>query len=323
MLQLLKICFSLFFLFPALGEKSSEVVIVNTNTNQAESQSSSTATSPSQTVIAPTLNPSKAKKLRDARENAEVQTESLLLEKVEQERLKSEQSLLNKIFGSPQKPSGEGVVAPQASSSHIPAGVDRVYISGGLGVVDLNITTGNVNTYRNPLCFVPACFVSVGGSAQKYFLFDFSVFYSRHIVTERDPSNVALDSGIRRLVDQPAAAIAIKVAPWTGKIRPYGGLSVAYVGRRISTVNKAGESTITWETVDVGNRKWNTSIDGGVSGGLDVSLGHHVGLNIDFRHHWNLDSINTKKHNPHTYQILEHISKVRYLIFSVNLRYYF
>ena len=170
MFQLLKIFLSLFFLFPALGEKSSEVVIVNTNTNQAESQSSS------QTVTAPALNPSKAKKLRDARENAEVQTESLLLEKVEEERLKREQSLANKIFGSPQKPSSEGAVVSKASPSYTPAGVDRVYISGGLGVVDLNITTGNVNSYRNPLCFVPSCFMSVGGSARKYFLFDFSVF---------------------------------------------------------------------------------------------------------------------------------------------------
>ena len=315
----LKIFLALFFLFPAFGEKSSDVVIVNTNTNQAESQSSpQTVTAPSQTVIAPTLNPSKAKKLRDARENAETQTESLLLEKVEQERLKSEQSLLNKIFDSSQKPSSEGAVVPKTSSPYAPPGVDRVYISGGLGVVDLNILTGNVSSYRNPLCFVPACFLSVGGTAKKYFLFDFSVFYSRHIVNEKNSDGIS-DSGIRKLVDQPAASMAVRVAPWTGKIRPYAGVSVAYVSRRISTVNKAGESTITWEIMDVGESPWTTSIDGGVSGGLDVALAQHVGLNIDFRYHLNLNTIgDTEKH-----QNLQPFSKAHYLIFSVNLRYYF
>ena len=89
----LKILIALFFLFPAFGEKkSSDVVIVNTNTNTNKA----TVQAPSQTVVAPALNPSKAKKLRNAREDAEVQTESLLLEKVEEERLKSEQKLLNK-----------------------------------------------------------------------------------------------------------------------------------------------------------------------------------------------------------------------------------
>ena len=130
------------------------------------------------------------------------------------------------------------------------------------------------------------------------------------------------DSGIRRLVDQPAAAMAVRVAPWTGKVRPYAGLSAAYVSRRISTINKAGEPII-WETVDVGEQPWITSIDGGVSGGLDVALAQHIGLNIDFRYHWNLNTMGEKKYLDSHHIPIKPLSKANYLIFSVNLRYYF
>ena len=319
----LKILISLFFLFPAFGEKSSDVVIVNTNTNKSAAQA------PSQTVIAPALNPSKAKKLRNAREDAEVQTESLLLEQVEKERLKSEQKLLNKIFGSSQQSSSEGVVTPQtpAPSSHTPPGVDRVYVSAGLGIIQFYGKT-NVESFGTSPCF-SACFLSIGGAAQKYFLFDFSVSYSRHYL-KPIYSHYAEEAGYRTRIDQPMASIAIRLAPWTGKIRPYAGISVAYINRRESTVNIENPDwkDPLWQEELEGTRKkgeWVTSFDGGLSGGMDISLGPNLGLNIDLRYHWNLDTEDTTDYyvDDTTGEKITNFYKAQSFIASVNLRFYF
>ena len=317
--------FILFFLFPASGEKSSDVVIVNTNTNKAA------AKAPSQTVIAPALNPSKAKKLRDARESAEVQTESLILEKVEKERLKSEQSLLNKIFSSSQqKPSTSGSAAtPQpapAPSPYAPPGMEKVYISVGLGTVRL-LGASNVGSDSTPFC-LSACFLSVGGAA-KSFLFDLSFIYSRHYVKPtEDDMHLYSDPDWRIRVDQPMAAASIRLSPFSTRIRPYAGLSIAAIGRRMNTVNKDGDA-IDWEweeeTRDVAEREWTTSFDGGINGGVDVDLGPSLGLNVDLRYHINLyteDSID--KHARDMYNRKRKLlSEMESFIFSVNLKFYF
>ena len=314
----LKILISLFFLFPAFGEKPSDVVIVNTNTNKA------TVQAPSQTVVAPALNPSKAKKMRNAREDAEVKTESLLLEKVEQERLKSEQNLLNRIFGASQQPSNAGVVTPQAQapSSHTLPWTDRVYISAGMGIIKFYGKT-NVDSLGTSPCF-SACFLSIGGSAKKHLLFDFSISYSRHYLR---PIHTELnyDNGFRTQIDYPMASIAIRLAPWTGKVRPYAGLSVAYIHSRESTVNIRDSDWPPLESVDLYQKdKWIASFNGGLSGGLDITLGPNLGLNIDLRYHWNLDTEDTTDY--YATDIGEKITnfyKAQSFIASVNLRFYF
>ena len=317
--------FILFFLFPAFGEKSSDVVIVNTNTNKAA------AKAPSQTVIAPALNPSKAKKLRDARESAEVQTESLILEQVEKERLKSEQSLLNKIFSSSQqKPSTSGSAAtPQpAPSPYAPPGMDRVYISPGVGMVRLLGATNVGCSDSTPFC-LSSYFLSIGGSAKKYILFDLGFIYSRHYVRPtEDDIHLYPDTDSRIRVDQPMVTASIRFSPFSTKIRPYGGLSIAAIGRRMNTVNKDGDA-IDWEweeeTRDVAEKEWTTSFDGGINGGIDVDLGSSVGLNVDLRYHWNLyteDSID--KHAWDMYNRKKKLlSEAESFIFSVNLKFYF
>ena len=311
----LKILIVLFFLFPAFGEKSSDVVIVNTNTNKA------TAQAPSQTVIAPALNPSKAKKMRNAREDAEVQTESLILEKVEQERLKSEQKLLNKIFGASQQPSNTGVVTSQTPtpSSHTSPWVDRVYISAGVGSVKFFGKTNVEALGLSP--FSSAYFLSIGGSAQKYLLFDFSISYSRLNLKPIYPT-YDYEAGYRTLIDQPMASMSVRLAPWSGKVRPYAGLSVAYINRKEKTVNR---NDTDWRAPDnIYQNEWITSFDGGLSGGLDIALGPNLGLNIDFRYHRNLDTEDTTDYYvDEVGRKITSLYKAEYFIGSVNLRFYF
>ena len=312
-----------FFLFPAFAGKNADVTIVNTNTSQSTSQS------PSQVITAPALNPSKAQKLRDARESAEVKTESLILEKMEQERLKNEQSLFDKIFGASQKPqvssTAVSAVSTPPPSPYFASGMERVYVSAGLGMFQFQ--ADNVNSTSTPFCF-SACFVSVGGAAKKYFLFDFGFIYSRHYL--QDPKDSA---DIRRRVEQPMFSAVLRITPFSGKIRPYAGLSGAYIRRKVDRVTPEGKR-LPWEDYlqrDVGKPQWTDSFDGGVSLGADVDLGHRLGLNIDFRRHWNLDTEDTKYPAYFTYYTDDHdhrpdhihLSEAGSVIISVSLRVYF
>ena len=305
--------FILFFLFPAFGEKTSDVVIVNTN--QTVNANKTVNENKAQSVTATALVPSKAKKLRNAREDAEVKTESLILEQVEKERLKNEQNILGKVLS----PS-EGV---QEAVSEVPAvphqplwswGKDRAYISLGAGAVQFP-GVSNINSLA-----LPALFVSVGGMAKKYFLIDFSLYYSKHYLDPEQHSN------IRELIHQPSAGMSIRVSPFQGKVRPYGGVSGAYIGRRVDPVDKnTGEALETHHGVhvlkDVARKNWMQSFDGGISTGVDVILGPHLGLNVDFRYHWNFYTESTALFYYYTDQKL--LDSADSVLFSVNLRYYF
>ena len=317
-LKIILSLYAVFFVFSAFGAKSADVVIVNTNTNKSEAQA------PSQTVIAPVVNPSKAKKLRNARESAEIQTESVILEKVEEERLKSEQSLLNKIFGSSQPAPTVSVAVPQSPTPQTSSGVERAYISLGLGTIKVWKVNNVASLATNP-CF-SACFLSIGGSAQKYFSFDFSVSYSRHYLTPKgEHMDRRLLKGSRYRFDQPMAAIALRLSPWPGKIRPYVGLSAAYIYRRKNIVDQEGEKLLDPDYIDVGKKQWYQSFDGGVSGGMNLDLSPNLGLNIDMRFHWNIDTEESTGYFVEKHWEKNSIlySKAPTLIFSANLRFYF
>ena len=86
------IIFLLVFWSGLAFSEDGDVVIINSNKNQ------------SQSVTAPALTPSKASKLRKAREDAEVSTETHILEKLEAERLKDEQERVDKLMGGSQAP---------------------------------------------------------------------------------------------------------------------------------------------------------------------------------------------------------------------------
>ena len=120
------------------------------------------------------------------------------------------------------------------------------------------------------------------------------------------------------------ASIAVRLAPWTGKVRPYAGLSVAYIHSRESVEN----ITPGWqapEGVDIYQKdKWIASFNGGLSGGLDITLGPNLGLNIDFRYHWNLDTEDVTDYYAYNRgEKITNFYKAQSAIASVNLRFYF
>ena len=295
----------LFLLLPILAfaeDKGSDVVIVNTNNNEQK-----------QVIKAPALNPSLAKKIRGAREDAEIQTETLILEKVEKERLKNEQSILRKLFPSSsyKKEKAKSSDLKSSSESSLKDSFfkfgEKAYVSLGLGSVQYP-KVENINSYHSP-----SFFISFGGYAKDYFLFDMSVFYSNHRIHNED-------SDIRQAVHQPAVAMALKFSPFSGRVKPYLGVSGSYVGRNWYLIDSLG-TVVPEETVDVAQKRWYQSFDGGVVLGADVALGNHFGVNFDLRYHSNFYT-ETRDNAYHLSDVVV-LDKRDSIIISTHFRFYF
>ena len=288
-----------FLFFPILSfAEKKDVVIINTNTAAS-----------SQVVKNSALKPSSAKKIRGAREDAEITTESLVLEKLEKERLKSEQNLLNKIFGGTSgRPATQAVSSPQASASetrYLPFG-ERAYISLGFGFYNYP-GVENINDDD------PVPVLSFGGYARDNFIFDFSFIYSNPYV---DPLRQGFRYGVRQLI----GSVAMKFSPFKGKIKPYGGLSGSFIGRNWNKTTPEGELYLE-ESRDVASKKWYQSFDGGLVGGVDVAVTRRVGVNLDMRWHWN--AYTETRDGAEAFSDTELLDRRDSFILTANFRFYF
>jgi len=149
-MKYITLLFSIFFLLPLQAE-------VNTVKDSA-------------------LVPSQANRLRKAREEAEIQTESAILEKIEAQRLRDEKKRIQEL----NKTSSDVKVivkhSPSLVSTARPFSLwyfgERAFLSLGLGSVQYP-RVKNINSHK-----IPAYFLSFGGYASSSLLVDFSLFYS-------------------------------------------------------------------------------------------------------------------------------------------------
>ena len=308
---MIKALFSLVFLAalpapPAGGE--GKTVIINTNKAGAAAQ----------TVTAPALEPSQGKKLRSAREEAEIQTESVIIEKLEAERLKDEQRRIDKMFNSSFKGEGEaqtGVSAGEALSpakaGAAPAGWtfgNKAFVFGGVGAVNYLNKTSKINSTDTP-----AWFFGFGGYSASHFIIDLTGYYSQHIITENTEQQLE--------VIQPALSMSVKYSPFAGRVKPYLGLSAAYLFYRNYPLDPATgepvEDEIAIHGHDRGRKKWIQAFDGGLALGADIALADNLGFNLDVRIHRNFwtESTETAEAKP--------LEKNPTAIVSGNLKYYF
>ena len=230
-----------------------DVVIINSNKNQ------------SQSVTAPALTPSKASELRKAREDAEVSTETHILEKLEAERLKDEQERVDKLMGGSQTPviveEKKSLPAPEKSQWQFG---EKTFVSLGGGYVNY-LDPGNINSTD-----WPAVFLSLGGYTQNYFIFDFTGYLSTHFIT---------DNGSDWRAQQLSGSLSLKFSPLTGKLKPYVGVVGAYTTRRYQPLTFAGE-VIENPSKRRGIKEWQQAFDVGPALGVDVALGPRLGFNI-------------------------------------------
>lgn len=293
-----KCILSIIFIFTTLpvftAEPVKDIIIINSNKNE------------SQTVTAPALKPSKASELRDARKDAEVSTESHILEKLESERLKDEQKRISQIMGNSQP---DTVVVQKQSA--LPAREpewyfgERAFISFGAGVVNY-LGGDNINSTEQP-----ALFISLGGYTHERFIFDFIGHWSKHFIdVERSKAMV---------VHQFSGAFSLKFSPLKGKLKPYGGVVASYTGRRYCETDhedKCVESLF----ASKGKRRWQQAVDLGPTIGMDVALGSRFGLNVGL---WWLFNIYTEEIKQVISEDEELLSEKQSLVLSGNVRFYF
>lgn len=296
-------------LFSAFGEKekNKNTIIIN-NKNKA------------QTVTAPALVPAKSKKIRSIREEAEIQTESIIIQKLEKERLRDEQKRIKRIFGETvsEESKQPAVATPVTSTTPVFSFLDsdwfnRAFISLGVGSIQYP-GAENINSFH-----FPSFFFSFGGYSYGYFIVDLSVYYSEHFITPVTTDLVPTDQNVREGVYQPAVSMAIKLSPFKGRVKPYIGITGSYVARRWFVVDKAGALLEHYEDRDIALKKWRQSFDGGVALGADIGLMSHVGINVDLRYYKNIYT-ETPVDLEDIVQVLD---KRDSIVLSGSLRYYF
>ena len=290
--------FSMVFLFTPFVFATSpkgDVVIINSNKNQ------------SQTVTAPALTPSKASELRKAREDAEISTESHIMEKLEAERLKDEQKRVDKLMGGSQVP---GPVVVEERKSLAPQKPqwrfgEKVFISLGGGYVNY-LGGDNIDSTA-----WPAFFLSLGGYARDRFIFDFTGYYSTHFISKYNIGDWK--------VQQVSGALSVKFSPLVGRLKPYVGAVGSYSGRRYKPTTSSGE-VIEDPVKKRGRREWQQAFDAGPALGVDVALGPRLGFNVNL---WWLFNGYTEESDANIGPDEELLSKKQSVVASASVRFYF
>ena len=283
------IIFSMAFLLilcpvSAISEEGDVVII---NSNKAESQS----------VTAPALAPSKASKLRKAREDAEISTESHILEKLEAERLKDEQKRVDNLIGR------TDTQAPVVVEKALPLAQpqwqfgEKAFVSLGGGHVKY-LGPQNIESTQ-----WPAFFISLGGYTKEYFIFDFTGYYSTHILTDES-----------KRVQQVSGALSLKFSPLKEKLKPYVGVVGAYTTRRYQSITDNGEIVEDFSS----GKKWQQAFDVGPALGVDVAFGPRLGFNVGV---WWLFNVYTEE--PAGNYGEWPLSQIMSFVLSGNVRFYF
>lgn len=275
------------------ASEEGDVVIINSNETQ------------SQSVTAPVITPSKASDLRKAREDAEISTESYILEKLEAERLKDEQKRVDKIMSNTQ-PEKTVVLEEESAPAETPQPQwyfgEKAFLSLGGGIVNY-YGPDNIHSTEKP-----ALFVSLGGYTPYNLIFDFTAYWSQHFVNSND------EYGVHQL----SAALSLKFSPLKGRLKPYGGVTGAYTGRRYCQVNAEGHCYENHS--EIGKKEWQQAFDAGPTVGVDVALGPRLGLNVNFC--WLFNISTEEQRDPHNFYE-ELLSEKSSIVVSGNVRFYF
>ena len=266
-------------------------------------------------VKASTLVPSKASAVKKAREDAEIATESAILEKIEAQRLRDERKRIQELTGSSSSP--KVVVKPSPSleraahSRSLWRFGEKAFISLGVGSVQYP-GVKNISSVR-----YPAFFLSFGGYARSNVIIDFTLFQSQHFVEVHKSSHPVEG------VFQPGASMAFKYSFFSGRVKPYVGVSGVYKASRWFPATKSG-NYIKDIRLNLGQKQWYQAFDGGVTTGIDVAFGNRLGINMDFRYHVNLyTEVNRSLGSTASVRHKQPLDQRDSVSFSGNLRFYF
>lgn len=294
------------------SKKKDNIIIIN-------NKSSASASSKSQSVVAPNIIPSSATRLRSAREQQEIETEDAIIKQLEIQRIQDEQHRANRLFyrkkptNSLNQSKNSDLLTQKRPDFYFD---NPSFFSIGVGTVQYP-QVSNINSTE-----IPAGFLSVGAyDSQGFISFDLSLYYSKHYI--KDPIKNLND--IREAVHQPALSMSIKLAPLSGKVRPYIGVAGALVWRRWFYVDSStGYSEDDEQRLrDISDKLWNQSFDAGILVGTDILLTQNLGINVDIRYYFNFYTENRKTILGQYFYDIQVLDERDSLTVAANFKYFF
>ena len=212
------------------------VVILNnqnqrTDQKSAHDQQAQVSNQPVVRVMGTPVSMTYAAELKKSREEAELQTEQKIVEKLESSRLRDEQERLNKLFGHRPVVANRVVVPTQPQVNTALRGTvvapapesleERVYVGFQAGQSSNLTNVTNLNSYGS-------FGASVGVISKAGLILESSFFYSQHQLDIADKYNNNLDSENTADVYQLSGLLALKYTPFSSRFKPYVGAFVAY-----------------------------------------------------------------------------------------------
>lgn len=294
-----------------------------TPTSNAQLQQAQIQKQPTTVIEASPLSDSRAEQIRRARQDAEMQTEQRIVEKLEQSRMEDEKKRAGVLFGDkfnqlnsneaqqpqvvqqpvqvqqvqePQEDTRdiirEELAAAMKTEEEAVAPVETKYVAGILGIGDYPDTRQVRGNYALGVAF---------GTKYDNFIVEGSFMYSNYTVEGQGyysggysygyPYSTGYPYGsggyyIPDTIDvqQYSGTLAAKVQLFSGIIKPVFGGLVSYSYRGYSWDNR-------YSYAYVNDTKANSSaIDIGAVVGADLEFSPKYSLGLDYRYMWNLSS---------------------------------
>lgn len=310
-------------------QSSQPIYILNQAPNAAQIQQGQSQAQiqkqPTTVIEASPLTESRAEAIRRARQDAEVQTEQKIVEKLEQSRMEDEKRRANVLFGDKLNSMNEGqqpvqqqpvyvqpvapvqqVVEPQENTRDIireelaaamtieeeavKAPVETKYVAGIIGIGDYPDVSNVVGNYALGVAF---------GNKYDHFVIEGSFLYSNYSLTPRSGGyygsgysyGYPYNNGGYYLpndidVNQYTGSLAAKVQLFSGIVKPVVGGVASYSYRTFAWANDNYYGGGLANDTTANSH----AIDIGTLAGVDLEFSPEYSLGLDFRYMWNLSS---------------------------------
>lgn len=324
------------------AQPSQGVVILNTNTNtnsasnaaKANAQQSQTATQiPTTVVEANPVSESRADAMRRARQNAEVQTEQKIVEKLEESRLREENERAERLFGNKLEstsaatatavatPNGAAATATAVTTTTVEpvkkdeptVNIEKVEIVTPVQEQAAPVSTVAIEEpvvekakdkfYVSPMLAVPS--YSASNVKSNYGLgIALGSILANNIGVEGTflYSNHTVDTfwtpGVYSDLDQYDFSASAKYYIFPGPLRPYAGVSLTYIYRQYQGRIQSGGA---WVANPYSQSEETHAVNAGILGGVDFALNDNVMIGAGFD--WNFNVMNKSDFNYSAYNM--------------------
>lgn len=312
---------------PQGNQGGQPIYIMNQPAVQAQPQQQPVQKQPTTYIEASPLNKSRAEQMRESRQQVEAETETKIVEKLEQSRIEDEKKRANVLFGDkldnmnqPQQPAVQAAPAPvvapapvedkestrdmireelqmaMAADAPPPAPTSQKYFSASAGVAnypDARNVRGNYllgaafGNKYNNVYAVEGTFMASNYSVDKLDSNPVQIF---------DPSAPGGYYYAPQVIDvtQYSMSVAIKYFLLESMVRPVVGGLAQFSYRTFGAVDPYGGTTLGSAT--------SQAIDMGLITGADIEVSPTMSLGVDFRYMFNLSSRTTTDNRSQYYR---------------------